>query len=151
MYVDSIVYVQICRMYTVHVSQLLNYMYLALGTGPRISCQLSASSYCIFTARAMLSEVLAYRRRRRPPSSFHHRGALKCGGINRYRRTTVVVIYSAMPWGALGVGNKPHRRSDLQIYWSHLDLRRFTLSYTLIDICSPGHLPLSYPHLKLRE
>ena len=47
-----------------------------------------------FTARAMVSAVLAYRRRR--PSSFHHRGALKRGSINQYSRTMVEVIYSAI-------------------------------------------------------
>ena len=52
----------------------------------------------VFTARAMLSAVLLHCGRPpsvRPPFSFRHR-ALKRGGINRYSRTAVVVIYSAI-------------------------------------------------------
>ena len=46
--------------------------------------------------------------------------------------TTVIVIYSALPWWPLGVGNKCHRQSGLQICWSRLDCWHSTLSYTCL-------------------
>ena len=57
---DSIVYVQICR-YTLSISFVCCgtiIMYLALGTGPRISCQLLACCCCIpFSAFSCLYDV----------------------------------------------------------------------------------------------
>ena len=50
------------QMYILHIPRLLNYMYLALGTGPRISCQLLACSCCNFVFRVFLFDVCHFYR-----------------------------------------------------------------------------------------